>query len=178
MNLAKAVIAITCAGVLSLGVVGSARHAYAQDAGSTSNDVGTWSAPGADAEEQSIPDVKTHPLKIKGCWSGTVTDTGDGAGTATFHFNQNSSRKKLLLGSEFDFEWPAMVFARGPMRGTVTPTGFNFTSKVVDQGKVCTVSGSGSGDITMLTGTVVFGGYCTTVSIFQNVTFSITPGCQ
>lgn len=174
MKPAKVLLAIICVALLSLV---SARHAYAQDAGETDEDLGAWSAPGADSAEQSSPDAKLHPLKIKGCWSGDVVDTADGTGTVTFQFRQNSSRKKLLLGSEFDFEWPGMVFARGPMKGTVTATGFKFTSKVVDQGNVCLVSGSGTGDGTMLVGTVVFGGYCATASIFQNVTFSIAPGC-
>jgi hypothetical protein len=177
MNLTKALLAITCAGLLSIGMVGSARHAYAQDAGESDQNLGSWSAPDTGGVEESIPDTTAHPLKIKGCWSGTVMDTGDGTGTAKLHFNQNSKGRKLLLGSQFDFEWPGMVFARGPMKGTVTATGFDFTSKVVDQGKVCTVTGSATGDVSMLTGTVVFGGYCTTVSIFQNVTFSIARSC-
>lgn len=174
MNLAKALLTTICAGVLLLGMAASARHAYAQDAGDADENLGTWSAPGSDSAEQSTH--KTRPLDLKGCWSGSVMDTGDGTGTATFHFDQNSSRTKLL-GSKFDFEWPAMVFARGPMKGTVTATGFTFTAKVVDQGKVCTISGTGAGGTTTLMGTVVFGGYCTTVSLFQNVTFSVTPGC-
>jgi hypothetical protein len=177
MNLTKALLATICAGVLSLVVAVSARHAYAQDAGDANENLGTWSAPGSDSAEQSSHKVKTRPLNLRGCWAGNVMDTGDGAGTATFHFDQNSSRKKLLLGSEFDFEWPAMVFARSPMRGAVTATGFTFTARVADQGRVCTVTGTGTGDNTTLIGTVVFGGYCTKVSLFQNVTFSITPGC-
>jgi hypothetical protein len=176
MKFAKVLLAMTCAGLLSLNVVGSVRLAYAQDAAESDESVGAWSAPDTGSVEESIPDTTAHPLKIKGCWAGTVVDTGDGTGTAKLHFNQNSKGKKLL-GSQFDFEWPGMVFARGPMKGTVTATGFNFTSKVVDQGKVCTVTGSGTGDVSMLTGTVVFGGYCATVSLFQNVTFSVTPGC-
>jgi hypothetical protein len=175
-KLAKTLSVVTCAAVLAC-LFGSARHAYAQDAAETDENIGSWNGPDASAE-QSIGDVKKHPLNIKGCWAGTVMDTGDGAGTATLHIVQSSSRKKLLLGSEFDFEWPGMVFARGPMRGTVSPTGFHFTSRLVDQGKVCTVTGSVTGNDTMLMGTAVFGGYCATVSIFQNVMFSITPGCM
>jgi hypothetical protein len=176
-RLAKTLSIMICAALLSAAFLGSARHVYAQDAAETDENIGSWNGPDANSAEQSIGDAKKHALSIKGCWAGSVMDTGDGTGTATLHFNQNSSRKKLLLGSEFDFEWPGMVFVRGPMKGTVTATGFNFTSKAVDQGKVCTVSGSGTGDGTMLTGTVVFGEYCATVSLFQNVTFSITPGC-
>ena len=43
-------------------------------------------------------------------------------------------------------------------------------------GAGCTVSGSGTGDASALTGTFEFVGAC--ASIFQDVTFSITPGCQ
>ena len=174
--LIKALSAIACAALLLAGLLGSARHVYAQDAAGTDENVGNWSAPGR--PEESTYAAKKHPLNIKGCWAGSVVDTGDGSGAATFHIVQSSSRKKLMLGSEFDFEWPGMVFARGPMRGTVSPTGFHFTSKLVDQGKVCTVTGNVTGDSTMLMGTVVFGGYCASVSLFQDVTFSITPGCM
>jgi len=173
MKLAKTLIAMTCAGVLSLGVAGPARHAYAQDAGNTSDDVGDWSAPGADGAEQSIPDVKAHPLKIKGCWSGTVTDTLDGMGTVTFHFNQSSNRKKILVGSLIRFAWPDTASATVPMKGAVTPSGFTFKGNA---GQNCpVVSGRATGDATALTGTVEFTGGCST--FFQEVTFSIAPGC-
>jgi hypothetical protein len=178
MNFAKVPLAMTCAALLSLSIVASADHTYAQDAAETDDNTGSWNGPDANSAEQSIGDAKKHALSIKGCWAGSVMDTGDGTGTARFHFVQNSSGKKLLLGSDFDFEWPGMVFGRGPMKGTVSSTGFHFTSKLVNQGKVCTVTGSATGDDTMLMGTALFGGYCATVSLFQNVTFSITPGCM
>jgi hypothetical protein len=100
-------------------------------------------------------------------------DTGDMAGTATFQFFQSKSHKKLLLGSTFKFLWPDSAMARGPLKGTVTSTGFSFKGNA---GTGCAVSGNGTGDATAMTGTVVFVGACAT--IFQDVTFSITPGCM
>jgi hypothetical protein len=172
MKLAKVLLAMTCAGLLSLSIVGSARHVYAQDAAETDENVGSWNAPDPDTAEQSTPQVKTHPLNIKGCWAGSVMDTGNGTGTATFQFFQSKNHKKLLLGSTFKFQWPDTAMARGPLKGTVTSTGFSFKGNA---GVGCAVSGNGMGDATAMTGTVVFVGACAT--IFQNVTFSITPGC-
>ena len=173
MRLAKALLAMTCAGLLSLGTVGSARHAYAQDAGNSDENLGSWSAPGADSSEQSTPETKTHLLKIKGCWSGDVVDMADGTGTAAFQFNQNSNRKKLTIGSTFSFQWPDAAKAHGPIKGLVNASGFTFTGSA---GTHCALTGSGTGDVNALTGTVVFTGDCAT--FFQNVSFSITPGCQ
>ncbi len=170
MKFAKVLSAMTCAGLLSLTLVGSARHVYAQDAAGTDETIGSWNGPDADSAELSNPDVKTHLLNIKGCWAGSVMDTGDGAGTATFQFSQK--HKKLVVGSTFKFQWPDTAMARGPLKGTVTSSGFSFKGNA---GVGCEVSGNGSGDATAMTGTVVFVGACAT--IFQNVTFSITPGC-
>ena len=173
MNLAKALIAMTCAGILSIGMVGSACHAYAQDAGESDQNLGSWSAPGADSSEQSIPLTKTHPLKIKGCWSGSVTDTADGTGTVTFQFNQSSNRKKILVGSVIQFAWPDTAKATVPMKGSVTSSGFSFKGNA---GQNCpVVSGSATVDAAALTGTVEFTGGC--AMFFQNVTFSIARGC-
>jgi hypothetical protein len=169
---ARILLAVTCAGLLLLGAVGSARHAYAQDAGETDGNIGAWSAPDAYNSEQSPTKVKTHPLNIKGCWSGHVMDSGDGLGTAAFQFEQNSNRKKLVIGSTFNFGWSDGAAARGPMKGKVTSTGFTFTGNA---GTECAVTGNGMGDDTALTGTFEFTGDC--AAIFQDVTFSITPGC-
>jgi hypothetical protein len=173
MNLARTLFVMTCASLLSVGMIGAPCHAYAQDADETDQNQGTWSAPDAASGDQSSPEVKVHPLKIKGCWSGDVMDTGDGLGTVTFQFNQNSSRKKLVPGSIIHFEWPDGAKATVPMKGTVTSTGFTFKGNA---GVGCAlVTGSGTGDATAMTGTVVFVGAC--ASIFQDVSFSITPGC-
>ena len=174
MKLAKVLLVTTCAGLLSLGMVGSTRHAYAHDASETDENTGSWTAPGADSAEQSVPTVKTRPLKLKGCWSGSVTDMADGSGTVTFQFYQNSNRKKLVVGSGAHFAWPDLADATVPLKGSVTPTGFTFNGNA---GANCPfVSGSATGNLTALTGTVVFTGGC--AAYFQNVSFSIKPGCQ
>jgi hypothetical protein len=174
MKLAKTLFVMTCASLLSVGMIGAPCHAYAQDADEIDQNQGTWSAPDAASAEQSSPEAKVHPLKIKGCWSGDVMDTGDGLGTVTFQFNQNSNRKKLVTGSIIHFEWSDGAKATVPMKGSVTSTGFTFKGNA---GVGCSlVTGSGTGDATAMTGTVVFVGAC--ASIFQDVTFSITPGCM
>lgn len=171
MSLAKTLLAMTCTGLLCVSIIGSACYAFAQDAGDET--VGAWTAPDADSPEQSTHKIKVHPLNIKGCWSGDVVDTGDGSGAATVQFHQNSNHKKLIIGSTFDFQWADSAMARGPMKGTVSATGFKFKGNA---GVGCAVSGSGVGDATALTGTVEFVGDC--APIFQDVTFTITPGCQ
>jgi hypothetical protein len=171
-RLVKTLSVVTCAAVIAC-LLGSAHYVYAQDTAETDESIGSWNGPDANSAEQSIGDAKKHALSIKGCWAGTVIDTGDDAGTATFQFFQNSSRKKLMLGSTFKFLWPDAAMARGPLKGTVTPTGFSFRGNA---GAGCAVSGNGAGNGTAITGTVVFVGACAT--IFQDVTFSITPGCM
>jgi hypothetical protein len=169
MKLAKTLLVLACASLLSAGQV---RHAYAQDTDESDQSVGAWGAPDASI---ATPEAKSkvRPLDIKGCWSGEVVDTGDGSGTATFEFDQNSNRKKVMTGSTFDFQWADSAFARGPIKGSVSATGFKFKGNA---GAGCTISGSGTGDATALMGTLEFVGGCAT--IFQDVTFSITQGCQ
>jgi hypothetical protein len=171
MRLAKKLLVAVCASLLFVTTVGSARHAYAQDAYESDQSMGAWSAPDAGG---AIPDGKTKvpPLDIKGCWSGQVADTADGTGTATFQFDQNSNLKKLIIGSTFNFQWADSAFARGPINGSVSSSGFKFKGNA---GGACKVSGSGTGDATALMGTFQFVGTCG--SLFQGVTFSITPGC-
>ena len=164
---------MTCAALLSAALLGSARHVYAEDVAETDENIGSWNGPDANSAEQSIGDAKKHALSIKGCWAGSVMDTGDDAGTATFQFFQSKDRKKLLLGSTFKFLWPDTAKAHGPLKGTVTSTGFSFKGNA---GAGCAVSGNGTDSATAITGTVVFVGACAT--IFQDVTFSITPGCM
>jgi hypothetical protein len=168
MSLAKMLLVLACASLLSAGQV---RHAYAQDGDESDQSAGVWGAPDASI---ASPDGKTkvRPLDIKGCWSGEVVDTGDGSGAATFQFDQNSSGKKLVIGSTFNFQWADSAFARGPIKGSVSSTGLKSKGNA---GAGCKVSGSGTGDATALTGTIEFVGTC--ARLFQDVTFSITPGC-
>ncbi len=123
MKLAKAFAIVVSAGLLSVATFGSPRDLYAQDGSET--DQGAWSAPDGGSADQSSPDAKkTHPLNIKGCWSGSVTDTGDGTGTAMFVFHQNGNHKKIIIGTTFMFQWADSAMARGPLKGSVTATGF------------------------------------------------------
>ena len=163
---------MTCAGLLLAGAIGSSHHAYAQDADEIDQNSGAWSGPDAGAADESSRQTKTHPLDIKGCWSGDVVDSADGAGTGTFQFDQNSNLKKLKVGSIIHFQWTDGALARVPLKGTVSSTGFIFNGNA---GKGCLVTGFGSGDDSAITGTVVFNGSCAT--LFQDVTFSIIPGC-
>lgn len=169
MRLVKRLLVVVCASPLFVGTAGSAGQSYAQDADESDQSIGAWSAPDASS---AGPEAKAHPLNIKGCWSGAVSDTGDGSGAATFQFDQNSSRKKVVIGSTFNFQWTDSAFVRGPMKGTVSATGFKIKG---NGGAGCAVSGSGTGDASALTGTFEFVGTCAT--IFQDVTFSITSGC-
>ena len=168
MKLAKTLLVLACASLLFAAQV---RHAYAQDGDESDQSGDAWGAPDASV---ATPDAKTkvRPLDIKGCWSGEVVDTGDGSGTVSFQLDQNSNRKKVVTGSTFDFQWTDSAFARGPIKGTVSATGFKFKGNA---GAGCTIHGSGAGDATALTGTLEFVGGCATT--FQDVTFSITPGC-
>ena len=171
MKITKTVLVVACASLLFVGTVGFVGHAYAQDAEESDQSAGAWGAPDASS---ASPDAKTKvpPLNIDGCWSGNIVDTGDGSGTATLQFDQNSNGKKLVVGTTFDFKWADSAFARGPMKGSVSSTGFQFKGNA---GGGCAVSGSGTGDATAFTGTFTFVGSC--APIFQNVTISITPGC-
>ena len=173
MKLAKTFVVVVCATLLSVGGIGSARQAYAQDAAST--DVQGWSAGGtgsADLESavQSNPDAQGTPLAVGGCWSGDVIDDLDGTGTASLTFVQNG--KKIQNTSRLNFDWPDQAFVHGGIHGTVSPTGIKFNGQA---GKGCPFHGIGTGDASLITGTVVFTGQC--ANFFTNVSFSISPGC-
>lgn len=171
MRLSRVLTVAACAALLSAGVAGSARYAYAQDAGEVDQNAGAWSADGSGSADQSSPETKTPPLHIAGCWSGDADDALEGAGTITFNkFVQNG--KKLKNKSHFAFYWNSTNYAHGPMKGSVSSTGFTFNGNA---GKTCSVSGSGTGDASAITGTYQFVGACTTY--FGGGTFSITPGC-
>ncbi len=171
MKLAKTLAIVACAGLLSAGVIGSARHAYAQDAAETDQAEGAWSAGGTgSADIASTPDSKAPPLVIAGCWDGDVGDSGDGIGTATFAFVQSSNGKALVSGTHFDFEWPDQTFARGYMKGTVSSTGIKFHGNA---GRGCPMNGTAKGDTSVLTGKVKFGGQC--AKFLKHVVISISP---
>jgi hypothetical protein len=173
MKLAKTLVIIACSALLSAGGIGSAQHAYAQDAAAT--DTNGWSAGGTgsadlDSADQSSPAVQVTPLAIGGCWSGDVNDVLDGTGTAALTFVQKG--KKFPKTSRLNFDWPDTSFVHGWIHGTVSSTGIKFNGQA---GKGCSFHGIGSGDASLITGTVTFTGKCAT--FFTNVSFSISPGC-
>jgi hypothetical protein len=168
MRLAMTFFLVICAGLLTTVVTGPARPARAQDA----TDQGSWSGPQGSGADYLNQTLNAPPMALAGCWSGAVSDTADGAGTVTFEFHQNKNHKKLRIGSTFSFQWGDGAFAEGPLKGSVTSTGFKFKGNA---GANCKVTGIATGDDTGVTGTVVFAGGC--ANLFQNVTFSIAPGC-
>jgi hypothetical protein len=171
MKLAKTLAIVACAGLLSAGVIGSARHAYAQDATETDQTEGAWSAGGTgSADIASSPESKGPPLIISGCWDGDVEDAGDGTGSATFAFVQSSNGKDLVNGTHFDFEWSDQTFARGNMKGTVSANGIKFHGNA---GRGCPMNGTATGTTSALTGKVKFGGQC--AKFLKHVVISISP---
>ncbi|HXN13401.1 MAG TPA: hypothetical protein VN865_09860 [Candidatus Acidoferrales bacterium] len=168
MKLAKTLAIVACAGLLSAGVVGSARHAYAQDAEETT---GAWGAGGTGSDDvDATPDKsKGPPLDVDGCWEGDIHDKRDDLGDAEFEFEQSGA--SLESGSDFDFEWPDSAFAFGPLTtGTVTANGVKFEGNA---GKGCPMHGTLTGDTTELSGKIKFGGKCG--KFFKNVTISVSP---
>ena len=151
MKLAKTLAIVACAGLLSAGALGSARHAYAQDAEQSDSDSGSWGAPSGSAPDVAAePDSKKPPLDVEGCWSGLVTDKGDGEGDAYFGFTQNGNK---IIGNEESglyVVWPDNAFAEGFISGTVTSNGIKFKGNA---GKGCNFSGSAKGNESELTGT-------------------------
>ena len=170
MRLAKTFVMVVCATLLSTGGICSAN---AQDAAATVAE--GWSAGGTgsadlDSADQSSPAAQVTPLAIGGCWSGDVIDDGDGTGTAALTFVQNG--KKFPKTSRLNFDWPDTSYVHGSIHGTVSSTGIKFNGKA---GKGCPFHGIGTGDASLITGTVRFSGQC--AKFFTNVSFSISPGC-
>jgi hypothetical protein len=158
MKLAKTVAIVACAGLLSAAAMGSARHAYAQDAEQSDSQSGSWGAPGAGAPDAAAePDSKGPPLDVEGCWSGVVTDKGDGEGDAYFAFTQDGNK---IVGDEESglyVVWPDNAFADGPISGTVTKNGIKFKGNA---GAGCPFSGTAKGNGSELTGKITFKQQC------------------
>lgn len=164
MKLAKTLAIGVCAGLLSLGLLGSAHYAHAQDAG------GWGVAPGTDTtDEATSPDAKT-PADVSGNWCGTVKDKHDGKGTAFFFLDQSGNT--LLGDSNYDFEWSDGAFAFGPLTGSVNPKGFKFNGQA---GTGCSVSGQANGNSksSKLKGAVKFHQQCK--KFFGSGPLSISP---
>jgi len=159
MKLAKTVAIVACAGLLSAGATGSARHAYAQDAEQSDSDSGSWGAPGGGAPDAAAePDSKKPPLDVGGCWSGGVSDKGDGdEGDAYFGFTQDGNKIVGDGESGLYVVWPDNAYAEGPISGTVTSNGIKFKGNA---GKGCNFSGSAKGNGSELIGKITFKQQC------------------
>jgi len=170
LKLAKALVIIAGASLLSAGgVIGLARHAYAQDAQENDSEAGGWSA-----DTQNAPESSSEPHavpNVHGCWSGTMVDSGEeGQGTAKFKFIQSGSA--LGPPSSFKFFWNAQNFAHGPLSGSVSSTGIKFKGSAT---KECSIKGTGIINGDEIDGTYTFQRAC--AQFFLGGTFTITRGC-
>ncbi len=175
MKSAKILAIVACACLLSVSMMYSARHAYAQDDDHVDEDAGSWSTPdGGSADEESSPEMKKPPLDIQGCWGGTAIDNNPTLGMGTILFNSlEQNGKKLENTSSFDFRFAAGSFnALGHLTGTVSSKGFTFKGSA---GAGCPVSGSATGDDTSMTGKFKFGKKCK--HDFESGTFAIFSPC-
>lgn len=77
---------VLCTGLLWAGVIGLARHVYAQDAGNAD----------IDSADESSADAKQSPLDVQGCWG----DFSEGGGFI-FEFDQNGNGKELESSSTY-----------------------------------------------------------------------------
>lgn len=122
MKSAKILAIVACACLLSVIMMYSARHAYAQDDDQVDENAGSWSTPGggsADADEVSSPDMKKPPLDVQGCWDGTAIDNNPTLGMGTVIFESlEQNGKKLEKTSNFDFRFSRRLIQRvGPSDG-------------------------------------------------------------
>jgi hypothetical protein len=165
MKLPWTLAIVACAELLSAGVVGSGRQAYAQNA------VMENAGPGAGGADESTPEDKRPPIDIGGCWTGT---TDDGEGSIIVVFSRTAPTRLKEKTSVFDFSWNSGFYAYGHLKGSVDSTGITFKGHVGAGYPVsgCPVSGSGTGDDSEITGEFKFEGKC--AKDFKSVSFSIT----
>jgi hypothetical protein len=174
MTLAKTIVVVAYTALLSAAAIGSARNAYAQNAGATDSEAGSWSAEGTgsadlDRADESSPEARGTPLNIGGCWSGDVNDQVHGLGTAVFAFVQNGS--SLQNTSSLSFRWGDGSGVFESIHGSVSSMGIKFKDNLPRR---C-FSGKGMGDTSVIAGKINFKFVCGT--FFKNATFSISPGC-
>jgi hypothetical protein len=133
MKLAKTLTIMAFATLLSMGAMGSAGHAYAQDAAASAQDDG-----GNAAAAVATPDMKTKTsaLNFGGCWDGSNTDgslqdQNYGSGYGWIGIVQKGAKiKGGNRGSYFEFVWDGgSDWAHGPLTGKATATGFTATGK-------------------------------------------------
>jgi hypothetical protein len=132
MKLAKTLAIVACAGLLSVGAIGSAPRAYAGGYGPAAGDsagVGASKAgPSVGTAPDSVPD-------FEGCWAGInsygyLEDDNYGPGIGWIGIDQ---RGKTILGpknhSYFEFYWEDGAAAYGGVKGKVTKHGFVATGE-------------------------------------------------
>lgn len=147
MKLAKTLTIMACATLLSMGAMGSAGHAYAQDTAVSAPDEG-----GNAAADVATPDTKkTSALSFGGCWDGSGTDgsledQNYGSGYGWIGIVQNGSKiKGGSRGSYFEFVWDGgNDWAHGPLTGKATATGFTATGKAGGKCRVKIIGTFGS----------------------------------
>ena len=125
--------------ILSAFVAASSTAAMAQDDGS-------WNFSPSTGEASTQPDSKKPPLDLSGCWSGTIDDTKNGAGTGFLFFVQDGTKLGVGTGAELDI--PSLGTASGPLKGKANSQDFELGF----HGKGCNISFHGtisnSGDLT------------------------------
>jgi hypothetical protein len=158
--------------LLSAGLAGSARHAYAQDAGATDPEEGSWSAdignpPDANPEANAV----NPPINVQGCWNGFVHDRLEGKGTLSLGLEQNGTVLEPNFGG-FKVFWNAQNRAQGPIvKGSVSSSGIKFKGTATSK---CTILATGKGNATKIRGTYTFRKECAIA--FKGGTFTVTPG--
>jgi len=172
MRLGKTLAIVACAGLLSGGMIVSTRHAYAQDAGGTDPEAGSWSADqDTSPDSNSEPSTAKPPLNVQGCWSGKVHDRAKGTGTITLGLQQNGTVLEPHV-SGFAVVWNSNNYAQGPIvKGSVTSKGIIFKGTATSK---CAINASGTGTIDKIKGTYSFKKECS--QAFKGGTFTITPG--
>jgi len=119
MKVAKTLVVVACAGLLSASLFGSASFARAQDQGSA-GDGGGHSA----ASVATQPD-KAPPIDVAGCWDGsstvgTLEDNSFGSGYGWIGIIQNGKNIKSgahAAASTSLFGTVAMTGRMGPSKG-------------------------------------------------------------
>jgi len=125
--------------ILSAFVAASSTAAMAQDEGS-------WNFTPSTSEAATQPDSKKPPLDLNGCWSGSIDDTRNGAGTGFLFFAQEGTKLGPGTGAELDIT--SLGTASGALKGKVNSQNFELSF----HGKSCNISFHGSiansGDLT------------------------------
>ena len=147
MKVAKTLVVVACAGLLSASLFGSASFARAQDQGSA-GDGGGHSA----ASVATQPD-KAPPIDVAGCWDGsstvgTLEDNSFGSGYGWIGIIQNGKNiESGAHGSFYEFVWDSgNDWAYGPFKGKASASGFTTMGTLKGKCKVKFIGHLGSSD--------------------------------